>query len=395
MSITTAEVIGIDKAFKPSRSKLGVPLNLGAVKIRLSSKSGGGSPRIENFAYPMFNFQQVPLVGEHVAVIKGPSSMTNPGTLSTTYFYLGPISIHGNNHLNPMPGSMDVDKAGGGGLGLASSVGATALGKFRYKPGENFKERKDVLKLQPYEGDVIIEGRNRQSIRIGSSMLGNTMQYAKQPFYKGKQGAPITIISNGHKKQSGVAATAKVGIGKLKKSFSTPTYGIEDPDTTDSILIMSSDSHKISMDLAKTSKKIGKGVEKLSVYLKPQIIASSDRIVFNAKKDEILLIAKKDVKIVTKSWNSDMDEFFTTMLDFMEEVIKQNTELEKLHKELGAVAQANATSIHPTGVGPSGPPTNAGSFIKSKTKATTGASKTKSIRSKITKLKDVIKKMKG
>ena len=145
----------------------------------------------------------------------------------------------------------------------------------------------------------------------------------------------------------------------------------------------------------KTSKKIGKGVEKLSIYLKPQIIASSDRIVFNAKKDEILLIAKKDVKIVTKSWNSDMDEFFTTMLDFMEEVIKQNTELEKLHKELGAVAQANATSIHPTGVGPSGPPTNAGSFIKSKTKATTGASKTKSIRSKITKLKDVIKKMKG
>jgi hypothetical protein len=90
-----------------------------------------------------------------------------------------------------------------------------------------------------------------------------------------------------------------------------------------------------------------------------------------------------------------MNEFFDTMLDFMEEVIKQNKELEKLHKEVGSVAQNNATQIHPTGVGPSGPPTNAGSFIKSKTKATTGASKTKSIRSKITKLKDTIKKMKG
>ena len=168
MSIVTAEVVGIDKAFKPSRSKLGIPLNLGAVKIRLSSKSGGGSPRIERFAYPMFNFQQVPLVGEHIACVKGPSSMTNPGTMSTTYFYLGPINIHGNNHLNPMPGSMDVDKAGGGGLGLATSVGATALGKFRYKPGQNFKEKKDVLKLQPYEGDIILEGRNRQSIRLGS-----------------------------------------------------------------------------------------------------------------------------------------------------------------------------------------------------------------------------------
>jgi uncharacterized protein (DUF2345 family) len=158
---------------------------------------------------------------------------------------------------------------------------------------------------------------------------------------------------------------------------------------------MSSDSHKISMDLAKTNKQYGTGVEKLSIYLKPQIIASSDRVILNAKKDEILLIAKKDVKVVTKGWHTDMNEFFDTMLDFMEEVIKQNKELEKLHKELGSVAQANATSIHPTGVGPSGPPTNAGSFIKSKTKATTGASKTKSIRSKITKLKDTIKKMKG
>jgi len=295
--------------------------------------------------------------------------------------------------LNPMPGSMDVSKAGGGGLGLAASVGAAAAGKFRYKPGDNFTEKKDVLKLQPYEGDLIIEGRNRQSIRLGSSMIGNTMQYAKQAFYKGKQNSPITIISNGHKK-GGPAAVAKIGVGRLSKSFSTPTYGLENPDTTDSIFIMSSD-HKISMKLAKTSKKYGEGVEKLSVYLKPQMIASSDRIILNAKKDEILLIAKKDVKIVTKGWNSDMDKFFDTMLDFMEEVIKQNTELEKLHKELGAVSQANASSIHPTGVGPSGPPTNAGSFIKSKGKASAGASKTKSIRNSITKLKNVIKKMKG
>ena len=393
MSVETAEVVAIDKAFKPSRSKFGIPLNLGAIKIRLS-KNTGGSPRIERFAYPMFNFQQVPLIGEHIAVIKGPSSMTNPGTMSTSYFYLGPISVHGNNHLNPMPGAFDVNKQGGGGLGVAGAVGAAAAAKFRYKPGANFKEKKDVLKLQPYEGDIIIEGRNRQSIRLGSSMLGNTFQYAKQPFYKGAQNSPITIISNGHKKQSGPAAVAKVGLGRLKKSFSTPTYGLEDPDDTDSIFIMSSD-HKISMKLAKTSKKYGEGVEKLSVYLKPQIIGSADRIILNAKKDEILLIAKKDVKVVTKGWHTDMDKFFDTMLDFMEEVIKQNTELEKLHKELGKVAQNNATQIHPTGVGPSGPPTNAGSFVSSKAKATTGASKTKTIRNAITKLKNTIKKMKG
>ena len=78
----------------------------------------------------------------------------------------------------------------------------------------------------------------------------------------------------------------------------------------------------------------------------------------------------------------------------MDEVIKQNKELEKLHKELGAVAQSNATSIHPTGVGPSGPPTNAGSFIKSKGKATAGANKTKSLRKTLEKIRDKVKNMK-
>jgi hypothetical protein len=396
MAIETAEVIGIDKAFKPSKSKLGVPLKLGAVKIRLASKQTGGSPRIERFAFPLFNFQQVPLIGEHILIVKGPSNVTNPGTMSPDYYYLGPINIHGNSHLNPMPGAYSVDKAGGGGvMGYTKQAGAAIAAKLRYKPGENFKEKKDILKLQPFEGDVLLEGRNGSSIRMGSAISGLKSQYAKKPFFSGNQNSPITIISNGHKKQSGPLAMAKIGLGRLSKSLSMPTYGIEDPDDTDSIFILSSNSQKIDMKLAKTSRKIGDGVEKLSMYLKPQIIGSSDRIILNANKDEIVLIGKKDVKIVTKSWNSDMDKFFTTILDFMEEVIKQNKELEKLHKELGSVAQSNATSIHPTGVGPSGPPTNAGSFIKSKGKATAGATKTKTIRSAIEKLKNTIKKMKG
>ena len=76
-----------------------------------------------------------------------------------------------------------------------------------------------------------------------------------------------------------------------------------------------------------------------------------------------------------------MEEFFDTILDFMEEVIKQNKELEKGLK-------TNASEIHPTPAGPSGPPTSAGKYIA-------GASKTSSIRSKMTKLKNVIKGMKG
>ena len=78
-----------------------------------------------------------------------------------------------------------------------------------------------------------------------------------------------------------------------------------------------------------SQSKLGKKVLPLSRYVKPQGILSADRIILNSKKDEILLVANTDVKIVTKGWNSDMEEFFDTILDFMEEVIKQNKELER------------------------------------------------------------------
>jgi hypothetical protein len=392
MAVEIVEVIGTKKAYKPSRTKFGFPLKLGAVNIRLSGDSGGG-PRIERFAFPLFNYLQIPLVGEHIAVIKGPTDLKNPGTLSTIYYYLGPIQIHGNNHLNPMPGAFDVTALGGGVVGAAAAAGPAIYRKATYKPGENYKETKSIQKLQPYEGDVIIEGRNGQALRLGSSMKGSTGHYAEKQFYKGKQNAPITILSNGINKSS-AASSVSVGIGKLKKAFSQQTYTIEDPDDTDSIFILSS-KHKIDMKLAHGQQKYGEGVEKMNMYSKPQIIGSSERIVLNAKKDEIVLIGKKDVKVVTPKWTTDMEEFFNQVLDFMEEVINQNKELEKCFKELGSVAQANASSIHPTGVGPSGPPTNAGSFIKSKGKASKGASKTNSLRKKLEKIKNKVEKMKG
>jgi len=386
MAIETATVISTKKAFKPSKSLTGLPLPLGSVKIRLSSGQTGGGPRIERFAQPLFNYLQVPLKGEQIVVVKAAGPGTLPGLSEVKYYYIGALQIHGNNHLNPMPGIYDVLK-GGGEAARAISSAAPALPPIaQYSPGENFVEKKDVLKLQPYEGDILIEGRNRSAIRLGSSLQGSTSQYAQSPWFKGKQNSPITVISNGFKgggpgaalDKSSIKGFAKSAISKFK---SQQSYAIDDPDKTDSIFILSSDSQKIDMTLSKGNRKIGKKVLPLSRYVKPQGILSADRIILNSKKDEILLVANTDVKIVTKGWNSDMEEFFDTILDFMEEVIKQNKELEKGLK-------TNASEIHPTPAGPSGPPTSAGKYIA-------GASKTSSIRSKMTKLKNVIKGMKG
>ena len=402
MSFETAEVIGIEKAFKPSKSKFGQNLKLGAVRIRMATPGGGA--RIERFAYPLFNFLQVPLIGEHIAIIDGPSDFKNPGTMGSVHYYLGPINLQGNSHLNPLPNAFDVSKAGSAFMnptGLpeyAMQTGKTLINAFKkYKPGQNFKEKKSILKLQPYEGDVIIEGRHGNSIRLGSSLKGSMSQYGVQPFWQGDQGAPITIISNGHKEESAIGKLSPSGLVKKAKSklqgSPSPPYGIEKPDDTASILILSSKSQKISMKLAKKNNKIGDGVKKLISYKNPQLIGSSERVILNAKKDDIILIGKKDVKVVTKKWATDMEFFFDQVLSFMDEVIKQNEQLEKLHKEVSSFAQASMTSIHPTGVGPSGPPTNAASFGKTKGKATSGASTTKSLRKKLEKIRDDVKKM--
>ena len=148
MAIQIAEVIEIDKAFKPSRSKWGFPLKLGAVKIRFGQASG--NPFVEQFAFPLFNFTQVPLIGEHIAVIKGPSSMVSPTGWFPSYYYLGPMAIHGSKHLNPMPGSFEMSQEGEGSgvLQSVASAGPALLRKAQYKPGVHFKEKKEKINIR-------------------------------------------------------------------------------------------------------------------------------------------------------------------------------------------------------------------------------------------------------
>ena len=85
------------------------------------------------------------------------------------------------------------------------------------------------------------------------------------------------------------------------------------------------------------------GFEPLTNYSNPQIILTSDRLVFNSKQDEILISGKKTVGIATPGWAMDMDKMF----DILEGILT----------ELANLTSAQATFV--TGVGPTGPATNA------------------------------------
>ena len=61
----------------------------------------------------------------------------------------------------------------------------------------------------------------------------------------------------------------------------------------------------------------------LNDYKNGQVIIGSDRLVFDARKDELVLISKKDVKIATPNWQTDMNEFFTQIEAFINICVEQ------------------------------------------------------------------------
>ncbi len=334
-----------------------------------------GNATREEYAYPADpNRMPIPLYGEQVLCIQQPDGKSIKRG-QNKWYYTQVVNTHGNVNNSILPFLQDLGASGGN--YAPTPIVKTGVGK---KPKQlSFKEQ-DIVYIQPFQGDTNHPDRFGSILRFSSTHLpAKTLFYKKKPFWTGaKEGDPIVTLTCGVK-------DARTGRSIDKY------YAIESPDDDSSFIYLTSSQKFNKFKLAQ--KKQGAQVDNLKTYSKSQVIIGADRLLFNARKDEIVLVSKKDVKIATPKWQTDMDEFFTQMLKLIEEVIKQNKNLEAAHKEIGKVAQSNATSIHPTGVGPSGPPVNAGAFVASKGKSVSNSMTTKSIRKKIEKIKSAIKKM--
>ena len=268
-------------------------------------RTGGvGTPIV---AYPLdANIKRIPLVGEQVVVIKSTSPGKFPGKQTTRSYYLNPTSVQLNVHNNLLPNANAVGFAGSG-IGIPNG----------------FEERDDVGSLQPFLGDVLIEGRFGHSLRFGyTPILART---TKRPSWlaPGKVSEPITILSNGR----------KTG-GRYNK------FIIEDVNDDLSSIWLTS---KQQVKLKPSQKKIGDGVKNPNLWKDPSIVLNSDRLFLNARDERVIISGKKDIINATPKWAMEMDKFFDLM--------------EKLVSELVDLTSAKAT--YATGVGPTGPATNA------------------------------------
>jgi len=152
--------------------------------------------------------------------------------------------------------------------------------------GLYFIPNKNIKSLLPMEGDVIYEGRSGNSIRIGSSVPKDTdgldIRFNGTWANGVANGSPIIIIRNGQR--------ATVPKGNVPY--------VEDINKDPSSLYLTTDQ-TIPFTPSSKNQKTYNGTAP-SVWDGAQVLIASDRIAFNARKNEIFLFSAKSIGLSTE-----------------------------------------------------------------------------------------------
>lgn len=319
------------------------------------------------------NIKNIPIAGEIVMITKGPSANSNSFIPNKEYYYTHPISIHSSVHHNGLPGSATIPSGvptknqktrSDAELGIPQD-GSEDIDLLSNTIDLTFPERLDVFPLQPYSGDILIEGRWGQSIRFGSTVEETMLDYPVKPNWKkgfGDSGNPILIISNG-----------------TNPDYNNTRYNeftIENIDNDDSSIWMTSGQYVKFTQASNFTKAISnKNVDlfRANNYSGNQILIASDRIVLNSKKQEIIAFAKEGIGLSSEksiaidgASGIEMEGARINLgVNAVEPAILGDTAVQwlmDLCSALNDVLREITILTVPTGVGPSLPPQNAPAF---------------------------------
>jgi hypothetical protein len=320
------------------------------------------------------NIKNIPITGEIVLLLRSPTANNSYFGTSQEYYYTNPISIRSSVHHNGLPGATEVStrisakdekKRTNAQDGINTSTNKRLAVKSKIDSA--FPERLDVYPIQPYSGDIILEGRWGQSIRFGST-VDERRTYPVKPLWQkglGETGNPILIISN--------------GTNPKKKKFNE--FISENPDEDDaSIWMTSGQSVRFKQASMYTPSIKDKEVElyKKNEFGGNQVIITSDRIIFNAKKQEILAYSKESIGLSSEKIISiDGKELIETEskrinlgLNATSPVLLGDRTMDWLNTLCDILSKFMTTTTLitvPTGVGPSGPPINTPVFLQLRT----------------------------
>lgn len=259
-----AEVLEYDKTYQyiPSGSVDSTTNRLFALKVRSCSTFYNDKTYLAKPAN--INLKQIPLVGEFVLIYKTFNEQATTDIWRETWYYVSSIDVQSAVNENMLPGLSD-------GLNSIEIADVT--------PGKTFV-RQTISPLQAYEGDYLLEGRNGNSIRFGSTISTDYPRgyYTKKPKWHtpgNTSGDPIIILSNG------------------RKNLKNKEFVVEDIETDASSLYLTSTQ---TVDNLKYSREI-------SGYVVPRInshlIGVADRVILRAKTDLVIIDAEEGIILNT------------------------------------------------------------------------------------------------
>lgn len=254
----------------PDYNLLGKSQAIGAIRYNIvGSDSFNEIPENLFIAYPLnISSRTYPLKNEIVLIIKGPAdNMTRSDSESRNY-YTFIYSTWNNAHHNATP----------------YAEGTT---NYNVDLGYNFEESDNINSLYPNHGDHIIQGRYGNSIRLGGYKGTFNKLTDKENTNK-----PFTLISNGRPPVD---------------AASVHTY--EDIDKDNSSIYLTSD-HQVNLKQATTKNESAKVKNPIaSKYKGAQIILNSDRLIFNSKKDDIVLTSNDSISASGLNINLDGKDY--------------------------------------------------------------------------------------
>jgi len=161
--------------------------------------------RFEGTARPLFPWMKYyPLINEIVLVISSTSRNEIGGRTDPQAYYFPSINIWNHPHHNNYPAVQNYEDEEEKGTKYANAGimrrETDSTKELDIPLGAYFEEQLDIKPLQPYEGDLIVEGRFGNSIRFGAtakSTIITSSQENNWSYGEGTNGDPITVIRNG------------------------------------------------------------------------------------------------------------------------------------------------------------------------------------------------------
>lgn len=231
----------------------------------ITSNQEEDDPKTLPFAYCGESvLKRIPLIDEVVEIVNEPSNSLNESTYSSRDYYVKPLNLWNNAHHNALPDLL--------------------RGKTEATLGKEVIERDDIATLQPFPGDLYLEGRLGQSLRFTG------YKHPKNTFTDDENnGQPLVILRVGQDEDTDIFANYVENVNSDKASiYLTSDHVIEIEASTDK-----TDSYK------------EEAPAKLNTFRGNQVVIDSGRLVLHAKEDNLLLNSKNSIGLAGNTLNLD------------------------------------------------------------------------------------------